>query len=111
MKKIPIESLKKLMKFKPSLRDTAGFFGCSEDTIARRIKDAEGISFFEFRGRHVASTKLKLQHKAIQMAMKGDKTMLIFTLKNLSGWEDNPKIIQEQEPCDVAFIDENGNEF
>lgn len=111
MKKISIEQLKKLMRFKPTLRDTAGFFSCSEDTISRRIKEIAGVSFFEFRDRYVGHTKIKLQEKAIGMAIGGDKTMLMFCLKNLSGWKDNPAIIQEQEECNLHIVDGNGNEY
>lgn len=106
MKKIDHEKLKKLMQFKPTLKDCAGFFDCSEDTISRHIEKIEGLSFYEFRDRYLGLTRIKLQQKAIQMALAGDRTMLIFSLKNLSGWKDSPEIMLEQEPCELVFVDE-----
>jgi AraC-like DNA-binding protein len=105
MKKIDHEKIKKLMAFKPTLRDCAGFFNCSEDTVSRHVEKIEGMSFFDFREKYLGNTRIKLQQKAIQMALTGDRVMLIFALKNLCAWKDNPDFALEQEECTLEFVD------
>lgn len=93
------------MQFKPTLRDCAGIFDCSEDTISRYIQKYEGLSFFDFREKYLGQTRLKLQTKAIQMALGGDKVMLIFSLKNLCAWKDNPDFTLETDDSIIEFVD------
>lgn len=80
--------LKALMRLKPTLADTAAFFGVSEDTIDRRCKEFSGVSFAEFREQNMVHTRLELQRSALKQANSGNTTMLIFCLKNLCGWRD-----------------------
>jgi AraC-like DNA-binding protein len=80
--------LRALMRMKPTLKDTAAFFECSEDTIEKRCKEIAGVNFTEFREQNMVHTRLSLVRKAIQKAEGGDNTMLIFCLKNLCDWKD-----------------------
>ena len=90
-------NLSNLMRFRPSLAETANWFKVSEDTIERKIKKFEKCTFKEFRDRYSGHLKMKLQDKAIDMAMSGNTTMMIFCLKNLCGWNDKVEQ-QNQEP-------------
>ena len=80
--------LKAMMRFKPTLADTAAFFECSERTIERFIRGQFDLSFVEFREQNMVHTRLSLVRKALQKAENGDNVMLIFCLKNLCGWKD-----------------------
>jgi hypothetical protein len=88
-KEINIEQLKALMRLNPTLKDTAAFFECSEDTIERLIKsEFDGISYAAFREQNMVHTRMTLIRNALKMAEKGNPTMMIFCLKNLCGWKD-----------------------
>lgn len=82
------DKLDALLQFKVSLRFCADYLEISEDTIQRRIKEDFGVSFSEYHELKMERTAVKLQQKAIEQALKGNNTMLIFALKNLAKWSD-----------------------
>lgn len=96
---IDMTQLETMMRWKPTLRDCAAFFKCSEDTIERRINEATGQTFVEFRDSHLVFTKSELIGKALLRADKSD-ALLIFCLKNLCGWRD--KQPDEDQPSAVV---------
>lgn len=104
---LSLKNVSNLMRFRPSLKDTASFFSVSEDTITRKIKRWENITFLEFREKHSFPLKMKLMDKAIGMAMAGNVTMMIFALKNYAGWTDKPvELAQEKsgfQPIVLAY--------
>lgn len=89
-KDIDLDQLAALCRMKPTQKDCADFFKVSVDTIARKIKDASGLTFAEFRDQNMVHTRFSLIRKAIKKAENGDNTMLIFCLKNMCGWRDKP---------------------
>lgn len=94
-----------LLQFKPSLADTATLMKCSEDTLEIFIKKKYKVTFSEYRDKRMASVRMTLVQKAIEMARNGDRVMLIFCLKNLCGWTDNPaEIKQMKEVVDRLVI-------
>lgn len=86
--KIDEDQLRSIMRMKPTLKDVANFFRCSEDTIENYIKAKWGKRFSEFRDENMVFTRFNLIRTAIAKAEKGDNVMLIFCLKNLCGWRD-----------------------
>lgn len=50
------------------------------------------MTFEEYHESRISRTATKLQQKALEMALNGDRTMLIFCLKNLAGWSDKQEI-------------------
>lgn len=82
------KELDALLQFKVTKRFVCDYIRISEDTLERRIKDRWKMTFSEYHDMKMARTGLKLQQKAIEMALKGDKTMLIFALKNMAKWSD-----------------------
>ena len=91
------KKLEAFMRQKPTLLDTAAFFDCSDRTIERFIREEYGVSFVEFRQQKMVHTRHALIRKAIEKAMGGDNTMLIFCLKNLCGWADKQEVAVENE--------------
>lgn len=106
VKEINYLDLKKLMRFQPTLCDTASYFDCSEDTISRLIQKNDKLTFWEFRERHFGTTRMKLREKALAMALSGDRHMMIFLLKNYCGMKENPEIYLEQINAELEFVHE-----
>lgn len=91
---IDMDKLAKLMKFDPKRADAAYHMGCSEDTIERRIKEETGLTFREFKDKHMVGTKLGLTQKALSMAQGGDVAMLKACLSHFNGWSDKGAGVQ-----------------
>ncbi len=84
--------LNALLQFKVSLAFCADYLKVSRDTIIRRIKEEYGMTFAEYHKLKMENTATKLQQKAIEMALNGNNTMMIFCLKNLANWADKQEI-------------------
>jgi len=82
------DKLDSLLQFKVTKRFCADYLGVSENTIDRRLKEDHDKTFGEYHELKMDRTGVKLQQKAIEMALSGDRTMLIFSLKNLARWSD-----------------------
>lgn len=110
-KRIEIDEhqLRGLCRLKPTLKDVAAFFNCSEDTIERRCKELGSKTFADFRDKNMVHTRFSLVRKAIQKAEGGDNTMLIFTLKNLCGWADKIEQRIDNNMSDEQLIEETKN--
>ena len=91
------DKLDLILQFKPSKDVVADILEVSEDTIERRIKEVKKCTFMEYRNRKMAPVKIRLVRKAIDKAMNGDNTMLIFCLKNFCGWSDRPADFNSNE--------------
>lgn len=91
MVKVDLKELIKLMRFRPSLEVTSNWFGVSEDSIQRVIKKADQSTFSQFRARHSQHIHQKLVERAIEMAMEGNTTMMIFLLKSYCHMSELPK--------------------
>ena len=91
------ENLMNLMRFRPTLKVTAQWFKTSEDTIERRIRKWEKMSFVEFKEKYSQHIKFKLIDRALEMAMSGNATIMIFALKNLCGWVDRSFEVEAAE--------------
>jgi AraC-like DNA-binding protein len=102
-KKIDYEQMKALCRMKPTLKDVAAFFDCSEDTIERRCKEWEGMKFAEFRDKYMVEARFDLIRKALKMAEKSPAVM-IFCLKNLCKWSDNPEGGEDDEKENVIQL-------
>jgi hypothetical protein len=93
-KNLDYSALDALLQFKVSCNFCADYLGVSRDTIVRRIKEDHGLTFSEYHQLKKERTATKLQQKAIELALKGNSTMMIFCLKNLAGWSDKQEIEQ-----------------
>jgi hypothetical protein len=79
--------------FDASLRVCAAELKVSEDAIEHYIRRKYDKTFGEYKSIHTGRMALKLKQKMINKALGGDNACLIFSLKNLSEWKDNPDIV------------------
>jgi hypothetical protein len=79
-----LEQLKNLMRFKPSLEETAAFFDCGERTVQETIRREYDLTFQEFRMKHLGALRNELITAAIDKALDGDGPMLRFCIENLA---------------------------
>jgi len=85
---INYEVLDALLQHKITKKFCAEYLGVSEDTLERRLREDFDMTFKEYHALKLQNTSYKLQQQAIKMALKGNAVMMIFCLKNLSGWSD-----------------------
>lgn len=86
------EQLRALMRMKPTLKDTAAFFRCSERTVEQTIRDEFDQTFREFRDENMVETRHMLIRSAIEQGLGGNAALLIFCLKNMCGWHDKHEL-------------------
>ena len=60
--------------------------------IGRIIERDHKMTFSEYREKFKGAMRLQLVQKAIQMALAGDRTLMIFCLKNLAQWSDKQEV-------------------
>lgn len=89
--------VKGLCRVKFGAQECADFIGVSKDTLERRIKDRYKITFSQFRNAQLAHTKRSLAKKCIELGLEGDRVLLIFALKNINKWSDNPDPFEDEE--------------
>lgn len=75
-----------------TLEFAADYLGISMSTISSRLKEDHSTTFEKYHELKMGRISNKLQEKAIQMALQGDRTLLIFCLKNYSKWQDKVDI-------------------
>ena len=85
---VDFSALDALLQFKVTLAFCADYLGVSVDAIQRRIREKFDMSFTEYHKLKMERTAVKLQQKAIEQALAGNSTMMIFALKNLANWSD-----------------------
>lgn len=96
-KKEDFEKLDIALSLKFTQKACAAYLQCNVKTIANQIKKQYGMDFDEYAEMQVSPTKIKLVQKAIAMALDGNVTMLIFSLKNIVGWTDQPTEIEKMK--------------
>lgn len=80
-------------------------YDISLNTLEREIRRLYDCTFGEYRDKRVDQTRLRLVQKAVQMALDGNVTMLIFCLKNLCGWKDKTEEqLNLNQPIPVAYV-------
>lgn len=102
-----------LLQFKVTLNYCSDYLGVSNDTIQRRCKEEKGMSFSDYHALKLQRTAVKLQQKAIEMALAGNATMMIFSLKNLAMWSDkiDHDVSEDMKAAIAINIDKNDNEL
>jgi len=99
-----------ILQFGATKGQCSAILKTSEDTIDRRIKQFKKMTFEQYKETKMGLTKMKLQQRAIKMALDGNAVMLIFCLKNLCGWSDkhdqsNP---EKDQVININIVKDNG---
>lgn len=85
------DKLDGLLAIKSTLVMCAELLDVSHQTIKNHIRARFDQTFTEYQERKLSKTKVRLIQQALTMAMNGDRTMLIFCLKNICKWSDEPE--------------------
>lgn len=85
----------KLCNIMCTLDDISGFFDCSPDTIERWCKSNYGETFADVYKKKSAIGRVSLRRKQFEVAMTGDRTLLVWLGKQQLGQRDSfPEEIQ-----------------
>ena len=74
-----------LLRIQCTRREVASVLGCSEDTITRAVKRAHRMTYEEYAASHAAAGHVSIRRKQMELAMAGDRTMLIWLGKQYLG--------------------------
>lgn len=88
--------IEKLCRLNCTMDEIAAFFGCSTDTIERRMKEDEDLKLAIERGR--ATGKISLRRKQFQILEDSNSaSMAIWLGKQLLGQRDNLDVTTESK--------------
>lgn len=104
------DKLDGLLAYKSSLVVCADILDCHENSIKNHIKKRYDLTFTEYAEKKLSRTKVKLVQKAIEMALAGNTTMMIFSLKNICKWNDNNETAIDINKVNIT-IDKTDNEL
>jgi hypothetical protein len=95
----------KLLKSGCTGSEIAGYFGISKNTMYLRAKEEHGINFSEYSQMQRKGGNAILRNKQFDVAMDGDRGMLIWLGRQRLGQRDNPAIVEEMPQMLVDFIE------
>jgi hypothetical protein len=84
-KPLDLEELKRIARTGATNIEMAARLGMSEDTLARRLQDPEIRALVD---EAQAEVKISLRAKQVQLALAGDRTMLVWLGKQWLGQKD-----------------------
>ena len=82
------DELNKLCSLQCTLIEIAYFFGCSVDTIERRVKSVKNETFADYYKKASSEGKISLRRAQYNKALEGNVPMLIWLGKNALGQSD-----------------------
>lgn len=91
-KEIDKSEFQKLCMLQCTLKEIAGFFECSEDTVERWVKREYQTTFAETYKVYSQAGKISLRRYQFKLAEKS-AAMAIFLGKNLLGQTDHPQVV------------------
>jgi len=91
-KEINWKQFRKLCEIQCTLEEIAALFDCSIDTIENAVKREHAMTFSELHKIWGADGKKSLRRKQYELAMKGDRTMLIWLGKQWLGQSDKSEV-------------------
>lgn len=95
--KISELELFRVLRMYPTLEECAGFFDISVKSLTRYIRQHYKLTFDQLRQKKFAATRLKIRKAQIDLALKRDRTMLIWLGKVLLEQVETTKVVQESK--------------
>jgi len=99
-----------LFSYGATISMVANILEVSHDIIEKRIKEEKDMGPSAYRETKLSKVRVKLIQKAIDQALTGNTTMLIFCLKNLCGWTDKKETSISTAEGKKLIIDMGPNE-
>lgn len=93
-KEINWEVVDAILQYGATLVDCAEMAKVSDDTLANRIRDLHGCTFTEYRNRKMSKVRISLARKQYDVAMSGDRTLLIWLGKQWLGQSEKSEVKQ-----------------
>jgi len=87
-KRIDFDQLENLLQINCTKYEVAAFFGVSEDTIERRVKEHYEETFAVIKQRFASHANISIRRKQIEVAQAGNVKMLIWLGKNMLNQTD-----------------------
>lgn len=91
---IDMVRLRKLMQLDPKKEVAAAVMGCSADTLERRIRETEDLTYNEFKAKYFANTIISVKKKATEMALDGNERMITRVLEEAGEWSSKGQGVQ-----------------
>lgn len=98
------EEVDKLCFIQCSRREVASWFDCSEETIERACEREKGCDFVTYFEQKRGRGKISLRRKMFDVAMSGDKVMMIWLSKQYLGMSDKQEMKSEVESKERLII-------
>jgi len=92
------DTLERICQYTISCEDAAFLCGVGKTTLEEKIKEKHGITFRAFREQRSARTRLNLFNKQVEIALKGNVTMLIWLGKNYLKQSDKNEYSFTEDP-------------
>lgn len=90
-KEVDYEQLEKLCELQCTLREIAGWFRVSEDTVERRCQEHYEMTFADVFKEHSAPGRISLRRAQFNSALGGNVTAQIWLGKQILGQRDLPE--------------------
>jgi hypothetical protein len=108
------EDFDKLCAIQCTQVEIASWFKCSVDTIERAVKRKYKMGFAEYYAQKADTGKISLRRQQWQLALKGDRTMLIWLGKQHLGQAEKEKLEHsgpDGGPQVILNLPANGSEL